>query len=108
MIAQAVSFNVSAELRSDLKHWRTRSAIAGALGCIVSAIGFFVSPSQFYHSYLWAYVVVVGLTVGPLAWLMLQYLTGGAWGLVIRRPAEAAARTLPLIALMFLPIVIGI
>ena len=39
---------------------------------------------------------------------MLQYLTGGAWGVVIRRPAEAAARTLPLLALMFLPIVIGI
>ena len=43
-----------------------------------------------------------------MAWLMLQYLTGGAWGVVIRRPAEAAARTLPLMALMFLPIVIGI
>ena len=39
---------------------------------------------------------------------MLQYLTGGAWGVVIRRPCEAATRTLPLVALMFLPIVIGI
>ena len=39
---------------------------------------------------------------------MLQYLTGGAWGVVIRRPCEAAARTLPLLALLFLPIVIGI
>jgi hypothetical protein len=39
---------------------------------------------------------------------MLQYLTGGAWGVVIRRPCEAAARTLPLVALMFVPIVIGI
>ena len=46
--------------------------------------------------------------MGPLAWLMLQYLTGGAWGVVIRRPCEAAARTLPLVALMFLPISIGI
>ena len=108
MITQAVNFNVSAELRSDLKHWSTRSAVAGALGCVLSAIGFFVSPNQFYHCYLWAYVFVVGLTVGPLAWLMLQYVTGGAWGLVIRRSSEAAARTLPLTALMFLPILIGI
>jgi hypothetical protein len=108
MITQAVNFNVSVELRSDLKHWSTRSAVAGALGCVLSAIGFFVSPNQFYHSYLWAYVFVVGLTVGPLAWLMLQYVTGGAWGLVIRRSSEAAARTLPLTALMFLPILIGI
>jgi hypothetical protein len=51
---------------------------------------------------------VVALTVGPLAWLMLQFVTGGAWGLVIRRACEAAARTLPLTILMFLPIVIGI
>ncbi len=39
---------------------------------------------------------------------MLQYVTGGAWGLVIRRSCEAATRTLPLVLLMFLPIVIGI
>src|SRR5262249_36842550 len=62
----------------------------------------------FYRSYLWAYILVVGLAVGPLAWLMLQYVTGGAWGIVIRRPCEAAARTIPLVALMFLPILVGI
>jgi hypothetical protein len=68
----------------------------------------FVSPFQFYRSYLWAYLYIVGLSVGSLAWLMLQYITGGNWGMVIRRPCEAAARTLPLVALMFLPILIGI
>ena len=39
---------------------------------------------------------------------MLQYVTGGAWGLVIRRSCEAATRTLPLVLVMFLPVVIGI
>src|SRR5205085_4457093 len=62
----------------------------------------------FYRSYLWSYIFIIGLTLGPLAWLMLQYVTGGAWGLVIRRSCEAASRTIPLTALMFLPIVIGI
>ena len=51
---------------------------------------------------------IIGITIGPLAWLMLQYVTGGAWGLVIRRSCEAATRTLPLVLVMFLPIVIGI
>jgi hypothetical protein len=51
---------------------------------------------------------IIGLTIGSLAWLMLQYVTGGAWGLVIRRSCEAATRTLPLVLLMFIPIVIGI
>ena len=50
----------------------------------------------------------IGVSLGSPAWLMLQYLTGGAWGVVIRRPCEAAARTLPLWLVLFLPIVLGI
>ena len=95
-------------LEADLKRWRSGALAAGIAGAVLCAIGFFISPFQFYRSYLWSYLFIVGVSVGSLAWLMLQYLTGGAWGVVIRRPCEAAARTLPLVALMFLPIVIGI
>ena len=108
MTAQTVDFNITPELRTEMRQWRTRAAIAGIIGTVLSFIGFFIDHDQFYRSYLWSYIYVVALTVGPLAWLMLQYVTGGAWGLVIRRACEAAARTLPLTALMFLPIVIGI
>lgn len=108
MTAQTVDFRISPELQSDLRSWRTRALIVGGVGTLLSAVGFFVDHDQFYRSYLWAYIYVVALTVGPLAWLMLQYVTGGAWGLVIRRSCEAAARTLPLTAVMFLPIFIGI
>src|SRR5689334_1368115 len=108
MMAQSLDFSVSQDLRDDLKQWRTRALIAGAAGAILCVIGLFINPFQFYHSYLWSYMFLIGLGLGSLAWLMLQYLTGGAWGVVIRRPAEAAARTLPLLALMFLPVVIGI
>ena len=38
--------------------------------------------------------------------LMLQYVTGGKWGLLLRRPLEAMSRTLPLVALMFIPVLI--
>jgi hypothetical protein len=38
---------------------------------------------------------------------MLQHLTGGHWGIVIRRPLESATRTLPLLAVLFLPIIFG-
>jgi len=108
MTAQTLDFRISDELRSDLRSWRSRALIAGIVGTVLSAVGFFVSPFQFYHSYLWSYLLVLALTLGPLAWLLLQYLTGGAWGMVIRRPAEAVLRTMPLVAIMFLPIVIGI
>jgi hypothetical protein len=108
MTAQTIDFNVSPELRTDLRKLRTRSLIAGLIGAALCMVGLLVSPFQFYRSYLWSYLFVVGASAGSMAWLMLQYLTGGAWGVVIRRPCEAAARTLPLVAVMFLPILIGI
>lgn len=108
MTAQAMDFQISGELRNDIRQWRSRALTAGVVGAVLSAVGFFVSPFQFYRSYLWSYLFVLGLTLGPLAWLLLQYLTGGAWGMVIRRPCEAALRTMPLVTLMFVPILIGI
>ena len=93
MTAAALDFNPSAVLRADLRSWRTRALVVGIIGDALSAVGFFHSPTQFYRSYLWPYLFVVGMTAGSLAWLMLQYLTGGAWGVVIRRPCEAAVRT---------------
>jgi hypothetical protein len=108
MTAQAMDFNVSTELQADLKRWRSGALAVGIAGALLCGIGLVISPFQFYRSYLWSYLLIVGVSVGSLAWLMLQYLTGGAWGVVIRRPCEAAARTLPLVALMFLPIAIGI
>jgi hypothetical protein len=109
MMARTVDFSISPALRDDLKQWRTRAQIAGIAGALLTALGFFLtSPNQFYRSYLWSYIFVVALSLGPLVWLMLQYVTGGAWGVVIRRPCEAAARTIPLVAVMFLPVLIGI
>jgi hypothetical protein len=108
MTAAALNFDVSPDLARDIRGWRTKASIAGVVGAVLLAAGLFADPSQFYRSYLWSYVFCVGIASGSLAWLMLQYLTGGAWGVVIRRPAEAASRTLPLLALMFIPIAIGI
>src|SRR4051794_32105125 len=108
MTAPALDFAIPAELVREMRQWRSRAIIAGGVGAVLLFLGLFFDPFQFYHSYLWSYVFCVGLALGSMAWLMLQYLSGGAWGVVIRRPAEAAARTLPLLAVLFLPIAIGI
>jgi hypothetical protein len=105
--AAALDFGVSTELRADIRRWRGRFLALGIIGAILLAFAWVTNPAQFYRSYLWAYVYVLGLAAGSLAWLMLQFLTGGAWGVVVRRPAEAAARTLPFLLLLFIPIVIG-
>jgi hypothetical protein len=62
---------------------------------------------QVLRSYLVGYLFWIGIALGSLALLMLQHLTGGEWGLLIRRILEAASRTLPLMAVLLIPIIIG-
>ena len=108
MTAEAFNFTVSPELSSGLRKFRSAAWLVGVIGIIGMAAGWATSPAQFYRSYLWSYIFYVGIAAGCLAWLMCQYLTGGAWGVVIRRPAEAASRTLPILLVLFIPIAIGI
>ena len=107
MTGQALDFNPSTELRTSLRQSRARAGIIGLIGVLALAAGAFTARDQFFRSYLWSYIFVLGITAGSLSWLMLQYLTGGAWGVVIRRPAEAAVRTFQLLALLFIPIALG-
>ncbi|HKP38301.1 MAG TPA: hypothetical protein VJT71_15690 [Pyrinomonadaceae bacterium] len=93
---------------AELSSVRTRALIVGVVFTILLIIGAFVDRAQFFHAYLVGFIFWVGLTVGSLALLMLQHLTGGAWGLVIRRVLEAATRTLPLMVLLFVPILLGL
>jgi len=79
----------------------------GGVGLVLAIIGLFRSPGQFYQSYLFSYMLVLGLTLGSLGLLMLQHVTGGRWGIIIRRPLEAASRNIWLVLLMFIPILFG-
>jgi hypothetical protein len=92
----------------ELAAHQRRLVTAGAAGGAVSVIGLFLSPAQFLQSYLMAYMFVLGITLGCLALGMVHQLSGGAWGVVIRRPIGAATRTLPVLTLLFLPIALGL
>jgi hypothetical protein len=104
----ASAFDVSPELERDLRRvFRPALGIGIVLG-IISIIGGMLSPGDFFHSYLMGYLFWLGLTLGCMAIVMLQYLTAGAWGIMTRRALESASRTLPLCAILFIPIAIGI
>jgi hypothetical protein len=77
------------------------------VGAAVSLVGLFLDARQFFQSYLMAYMLCLGVTLGCLALGMVHQLSGGAWGVVIRRPIGAASRVLPVMTLMFLPIALG-
>ena len=84
-----------------------RLLIAGTVGAAVSLAGAFLNARQFFQSYLMAYMLCLGVTLGCLALGMVHQLSGGAWGVVIRRPIGAATRVLPIMTVLFLPIVAG-
>jgi hypothetical protein len=85
--------------------------IAGAAGLAVSAAGALLSEGladQFFRSYLVAFLYCLAVSLGGTAVWMLTNVTGGWWGLVTRRLFEAASRALPLVALMFVPLALGL
>jgi len=84
-----------------------RSLVVGAIFGIIAVIFGIFSPDQFFRSYLLAYMLWLGVALGCLAFLMIQHLTGGTWGAVIQRMLEAASGTVPLMAVLFIPIVFG-
>src|SRR5215510_8736146 len=91
----------------ELEKYQRQFLMAGAAGAVVSVIGYFLNTTQFFQSYLTAYMFVLGLSLGSLALGMVHQLSGGAWGVVIRRQMGAASRVLPILTLLFLPIVFG-
>ena len=93
---------------TPLPGMRQFGMIAGVLGVVLAVAGYFMSgPDRFYQAYLIAYTFWMGVILGSMALLMVQHLSGGVWGIVLRRPFEAALRTLPVMTVLFLPIVFG-
>jgi len=88
-------------------HLQQRALIVGVIGVVLCVIGYVKSPESLLHSYLLAFMFILGLSLGSLGLLMLQHLTGGMWGIVIRRPLESATRALPLVFILFAPIFFG-
>jgi hypothetical protein len=80
----------------------------GAAGLLLCAAGPGAGTRGFYASYLAAYLFWLGLSLGCLAVTMLHQLVGGDWGRVTRRLLQAGARTLPLMAVLFLPLLYGL
>lgn len=89
----------------ELDNVRNVALGAGGLALIAWLVGVYFSPEQALRSWLLGFIFWGGLSIGALGVLMLQYLTGGAWGVVIRRVIEAATRTLPLMVVLFIPLV---
>lgn len=95
------------ELAPRLAKWRLLCLLVGIVGAVLSAIGAEREPAAFYSAYLVSYLYWLGIALGCWAIALIHHLTGGGWGLAVRRILEAAYGTLPLLAMLYLPLMFG-
>lgn len=92
-----------------MRRW---SLIVGVVGLAVWSLGWLLDGAalrlQAFYAYLFAFCFCLAIPLGSLAWWMVHNQTGGAWGRVIRRPLEAATRTIYLMPLLFVPLLFGL
>jgi len=92
---------------AQIGRWQRTSLLVGAAGVLVGVVAFLIDREQFLRSYLFAYLYWTGMALGCLAILLMHHVVGGKWGMLIRRLCEAGARTLPFMALLLIPILLG-
>jgi hypothetical protein len=86
-----------------------RGALAiGAAGAAACVLGALLDRASFYRAWLLGFLFWSGIATSSAGLLMVHHLTGGGWGLVLRRPLRAAAGTLPALFLLFLPLLPGL
>lgn len=87
---------------------RVRALVVGLAGAALLAFGAWTDREHFDRAYLFAFVFWVGISLGSLALLMLHRQLGGAWGFLIRRPLEAGAMTIPVMLVLFAPVLVDL
>ncbi len=104
----STDMSLAPELRARLDQSRAARLVAGCVGLLLSLAAWAISPAHFFPSYLVGYLFWLGIALGCSGLTMLHHLTGGSWGLVIRRPLESGASTVLPLALLFLPLALGV
>lgn len=92
----------------SLSRLQRTALIVGVIGLIATLIGGFTAGTAFYQSYLYGFLFWTGLALGCLMLLFVQHMAGGSWGAMIRRPLESGAMVLPIMAIFFIPVLIGL
>jgi len=94
--------------REGVESLQRKALVAGVAGLGICLAAWVVSPVTFYQAYLIGYMFWWGIALGSCGLVLLHHLVGGSWGVPLRRPLEAAATTILPLALLFIPLIIGI
>ncbi len=96
------------DVRGSIEGVQRRALLVAVAAGVPALVGAVFQTDQFLRSWLLAFLFWMTFPMGSLGLSMLHHLTGGSWGLTIRRLLEAAMRTLPWMALLFVPIALGV
>ncbi|HEX3449734.1 MAG TPA: hypothetical protein VHS97_15875, partial [Isosphaeraceae bacterium] len=105
-----MSSNMTAdsELQERFDRIQLNALVVGGLGLVVCALAWVIWPAQIFPAYLVGFLYWIGISLGCIGLAMLHHLVGGSWGLVIRRPLESGALNVLPLAVLFLPVAIGV
>jgi hypothetical protein len=95
-------------IQPEFDRVQQRALVIGGAALLLCVVGYFLNPTQLLRSYLVAFLLWLSLSLGCAAILMLHHLVGGNWGFAIRRVLESGVRTVPLMALLFLPLLLNL
>lgn len=96
--------NAPETLQPGIERLGKTALVVGVAALVLCVAAGLRSPTQFFRSYLLAFVFWIGLPLGCCAILMLHHLVGGTWGFPLRRLLESGTKTLWLMAVLILPI----
>jgi hypothetical protein len=80
-------------------------AVLGAVACAILGP---MNPKQFFFSWLVSFLFFVSLAVGGLFFVLIQYASHGGWWIVVRRVGETIFATIPVMGVLFLPLLLGL
>jgi hypothetical protein len=86
---------------------RRAAFITGIAAAALSVVGLLTDSTQFFQSYLFGYIFWMNVSLGCLGVLLPHHLVSGRWGFSVQRFLEAGTMTIPLMAVLFLPVLAG-
>ncbi len=108
MSIEQSDFQPDATLNTQFDRIQRQALMVGGIGLLLAMMGAFFNLDQFFRAYLFAYLFWLGISLGSLLWLFVYHMTGGAWGVIIRRVLEANILVTVLMAVLFLPLLFGL
>src|SRR5258706_6085485 len=95
----------------EISRWTTGrnvlvfAALLGIIGCVA---GYVTNPARLFQSYTVAFAYTSPIGLGAFFFVMIQFLTGSAWSVTMRRIMENIMITLPVGLLLFIPVALGL